>query len=119
LKFLCFSLFIRQHFATFLKVMLTKHPQNESNVPRQNALKLTYGNVKIKKISGGIPPDSVFQGKGGRGRRGKGGEGRGTEGELEGRERVGMGRGEEGREGEREGGASGRVTWLEGFLTLK
>ena len=40
----------------FLKVMLTKLAQNESNLPCQNALKFMYGNVKIKKIFRGLYP---------------------------------------------------------------
>ena len=57
-----------QNFATFLKVILTKHAQNESNLPCQNALKLTYGNVKIKNFSGATPGPPLT--------------GKGTEGEV-------------------------------------
>ena len=94
-----------QNFATFLKVILTKHAQNESNLPCQNALKLTYGNVKIKKFSGGYnlgPPLT--------------GEGRKMEGDK--RESRGRQRGNLPESGAFRGTAMG-VTWLEVFLTLK
>ena len=48
--FYCLSLLITQNFVSFFKVMLTNHAQNESNLPCQNALELTYGNVKIKNF---------------------------------------------------------------------
>ena len=56
--------------------MLTKHPQNESNLPCQNALKPTYGSVKIKKISGVITLDPSYRGGVGNGRRARESRGR-------------------------------------------
>jgi len=40
-------------------------------------LKLTYGNVELKKCFGGITPEPPFQGRDRRGREGRKGEGRG------------------------------------------
>ena len=56
-------------FCDFFKVMLRKHAQNESNLPCQNELKLTYGNVKIKKISGGYTRTPAITGEGRRERK--------------------------------------------------
>ena len=53
-------------FRDFFKVILTKHGQNESNLPCQNAPKLTYGNVRIKKFSGGYTPGPRLRGGEGR-----------------------------------------------------
>jgi len=43
-------------------------------------LKLTYGNVELKKCFGGVTPEPPFQGRDRRGRDGKEGKGRAEEG---------------------------------------
>ena len=68
-------------FRYFFKVMLTKHASNESNLPCQNALKLTYGHVKSQKFFRGLYPRTPAY-RGGKGRAGyrREGEGRVEEG---------------------------------------